>query len=76
MGDVTKRMLHTLDLLDSDAGVDVLVNNCVKATDVEGRPYIFFIALKDLKFVVILWAGRKEGGKGFIGRNTYHFLIA
>lgn len=50
---VTKRVLGILDLFEQASGVDALVSNCVKATDVSSPVCIVVTALDELEFVVV-----------------------
>lgn len=68
---VTKRVLHILDLFDSDPDVGGLVCSGVKAMDVNICTHIFFIALQDLEFTVLLQAWTQEGRHGgFLGQHA------
>lgn len=60
-----KSMLHILNLVQSSLYIDVIVSNCVKAKDVQGRAFILVIALDEIEFIVLLqdwtWEGRLRG---------------
>lgn len=65
---VMKRVLHSLDLIDSDPDVDALLNSCIKGTDVNGHSHIVINALEYLERVLLLrcwtWGGRQQRFSG------------
>lgn len=52
--DLIKKVLHTLNLVDSNSVVDALVSYLVTTPDVNSRAHIVFIALDNLEFIVLL----------------------
>lgn len=71
---VTKRVLHILDLVHSDTVVHYLLSGSVKATDVNRRTLIGFLALDELP-VVLRRQGCTKGGQllGLFGQIARHW---
>lgn len=51
---VTKKLFHTMDMVNSDPSVHGLVSGGVNVAYVNGRPFIFFIAPHDFAFNFLL----------------------
>lgn len=64
---ITRRVLHMLDLVDSDPNVNELVSSCVKATYVSSCAHIVFIVLYDLEIVFLRKSWTRGGWQGGLG---------
>lgn len=65
---VMKKVVHILDLINSDPGVNMLVSSCFNVKYVDGR--VFAIGFEDLETIVLLPGWRQKAGEPFRSKHT------